>query len=79
MISIGKAIRSLDSSKAGKYSIYYKLENPDIDADTTVIFWHDTSEISKADIKTELISKFNDEYLAEQEEIKQRLNKNQIS
>ena len=24
MISIGKAIRSLDSSKAGKYSIYYK-------------------------------------------------------
>ena len=73
MISIGKAIRSLDSSKAGKYSIYYKYDNPDIDADTTVIFWHDTSEISKADIKTELVSKFNDEYLAEQEDCRNRI------
>ena len=73
MISIGKAIRSLDSSKAGKYSIYYKYNNPDIDADTTVIFWHDTSEISKADIKTELVSKFNDEYLAEQEDCRNRI------
>tara|TARA_R100000426_G_scaffold56972_1_gene40620 strand:- start:119 stop:349 length:231 start_codon:yes stop_codon:yes gene_type:complete len=73
MISIGKAIRSLDSSKAGKYSIYYNIDNPDIDADTTVIFWHDTSEISKADIKTELVSKFNDEYLAEQEDCRNRI------
>ena len=73
MISIGKAIRSLDSSKAGKYSIYYKYNNPDIDADTTVIFWHDTSEISKADIKTELVSKFNHEYLAEQEDCRNRI------
>ena len=72
MISIGKAIRSLDSSKAGKYSIYYKCENPDIDADTTVIFWHDTPEISKADIKSELTSKFNDKYLAEQEDCRNR-------
>ena len=73
MISIGKAIRSLDSSKAGKYSIYYNIDNPDIDADITVIFWHDTSEISKADIKTELVSKFNDEYLAEQEDCRNRI------
>jgi hypothetical protein len=73
MISIGKAIKSLDSSKAGKYSIYYKYNNPDIDADTTVIFWHDTSEISKADIKAELVSKFNDEYLAEQEDCRNRI------
>ena len=54
MISIGKAIRSLDSSKAGKYSIYYKIENPDIDADTTVIFWHDTTPIPKAKIKAKM-------------------------
>ena len=73
MISIGKAIRSLDSSKAGKYSIYYKYDNPDIDDDTTVIFWNDTSEISKADIKAELISNFNDEYLAEQEDCRNRI------
>ena len=73
MISIGKAIKSLDSSKAGKYSIYYKYDNPDIDADTTVIFWNDTSEISKADIKAELVSKFNDEYLAEQEDCRNRI------
>ena len=54
MISIGKAIRSLDSSKAGKYSIYYDIKNPDIDADTTVIFWHDTTPIPKAKIKAKM-------------------------
>ena len=55
MISIGKAISALESSKAGKYSIQYDIKNPDIDADTTVIFWHDTTPIPKAKIKAKMV------------------------
>ena len=54
MFAISKAILSLDSSKKDKFVIHWKVEDANIDAETTVIEWIGTDPISKSDIKAEI-------------------------
>tara|TARA_R100001510_G_C7592070_1_gene161429 strand:+ start:602 stop:826 length:225 start_codon:yes stop_codon:yes gene_type:complete len=73
MFAISKAILSLDSSKKDKFVIHWKVEDANIDAETTVIEWIGTDPISKSDIKAEIESNFTTEYATEQADALKRV------